>query len=318
MEVIAIDIGYGDVKVFANGKEFKFSNAVSLKGIDVEKYKILNTDNNPPKNEYVFNNKTYLVDKKINNSFNTRNIKYLMNYAPLLIYHALKLANIDMQDGKDRLLATGLSVLNSKHANEFGKIINKFYINDELIDFKGNVKIRPQGRGIFDAYKGDKSGLVYVVDIGFNTLDILAYKDGESIPEDCFANEQGANKIITDMKNILENKFDEISFSEQQAKEIFLKGFIEIAGEKIDFSEEIEFLKNNYTEYLVNILSSRKDILYNAKTVIFSGGGAYFLDKELVKELVKTATFSEEPYEFANVRGYYEYYNTNKVTKWIS
>ncbi|ULO03744.1 ParM/StbA family protein [Campylobacter sp. RM12651] len=314
MEIIAIDIGYGDVKVLANGKEFKFPNAICLKGVEIEKYKLL-SDNVPPKNEYLYNGKKYLVDKKINNAMNTRNIQYLLSYAPLLVYHALKLANIDLNDGKKRTLVTGLSVFNFKYTNDFGKILNKFYINDELVDFEGRVKIRPQGRGIFDSYQGNKKGLVYVVDVGYNTLDILAYKDGEPIPSDCFANEQGANKIIQDMKNILENKFDEINFTEQKAKEIFNSKKIEIAGEEISFADEIETLKSNYTEYLINLLSSRKDILYEANLVIFSGGGAYFLDKELIKELVKTADFSELPYEFANVRGYYEYYNTNNAKK---
>jgi len=45
--------------------------------------------------------------------------------------------------------------------------------------------------------------------------------------------------------------------------------------------------------------------LKTAKKVIFSGDGAYFLDDVEILKNTQNVTFSKKPYEFANVRGYY-------------
>ncbi|WP_267523634.1 ParM/StbA family protein [Campylobacter sp. MG1] len=312
--LIAIDLGYGDIKVCYKNKLFKFPNAVSKKGITINRFESIAEKVNS--NEYLFNDKKYIVGDKVNNAYETRDFELLYKHAPLLIYHALKLAGVDTTR-KDLVLATGLSVLNINEVNRFCERIKKVYVNNESIEF-AEIKIRPQGRGIFDSYNKDKNGLVYVIDIGFNTLDILPYKDGVGLSDGCFANTKGANIIINQLVNILSNNFPKIDFTEQKAKEIFINGYIEIAGEKIDFQNEIQELKSDYTEYLINMLYTKNAILYEANKVIFSGGGAYFLDKLLVKNLVKTADFSDIPYEFANVRGYYEYYKntyTSKATK---
>lgn len=311
--LIAIDLGYGDIKVCYKNKLYKFPNAVSKKGITVNKFESIVEKRN---NEYLFNDKIYIVGDKVNNAFETRDFELLYKHAPLLVYHALKLAKVDLKR-KDLILATGLSVLNINEVNRFCERLKKIYVNNESIEF-AEIKIRPQGRGIFDSYKGDKNGLVYVVDIGFNTLDILPYKDGESISDGIFANTKGANVVIKQLMNLLSNNFPKIDFTEQKAKEVFVNSYIEVAGEKVDFKHEIQELMSEYTEFLVSLLSTKNNLLYDANKVIFSGGGAYFLDKELIKELVKTADFSELPFEFANVKGYYTYYEntyTDKTSK---
>lgn len=311
--LVAIDLGYGDIKVCYKNKLFKFPNAVSKKGLIVNKFESIAEKKD---NEYLFNDRTYIVGDKVNNAFETRDFELLYRYAPLLVFHALKLAGVDI-NRKDLILATGLSVLNINEVNRFCERLKKIYVNNEVVEFD-EIKIRPQGRGIYDAYKGNKDGLVYIVDIGFNTLDILPYKDGAIVNDGIFANTKGANTVITQLANVLSNHFPKIDFTEQKAKEVFTNDYIEVAGEKISFKNEINELKSDYTEYLINLLSTKNNILYEANKVIFSGGGTYFLNQDLIKSLVKTADFSDLPYEYANVKGYYTYYEnayTSKTTK---
>jgi len=92
--------------------------------------------------------------------------------------------------------------------------------------------------------------------------------------------------------------------TEQIAKDVFSKGYIMHFGEKIDMKDEIEDAKADYANFILDELrSQRADLLRSAHKVIFSGGGAYFLQGIL---LPKNVEFSALPYEFSNVRGYYE------------
>ena len=94
--------------------------------------------------------------------------------------------------------------------------------------------------------------------------------------------------------------------SEQVAKKIFINKSIEIYGENTDLTDEIEDAKKDYAEFVIDELrSQRGDLLKVAKKVIFSGGGAYFLDDIEILKKTPNVTFSSKPYEFANVRGYY-------------
>ncbi len=56
--------------------------------------------------------------------------------------------------------------------------------------------------------------------------------------------------------------------------------------------------------------SKRVDILRRALKVIFAGGGAYYLEN---KRLPKNALFTGKPYEYSNVRGYYEHHKDKTV-----
>ena len=64
-------------------------------------------------------------------------------------------------------------------------------------------------------------------------------------------------------------------------------------------------MKEEYSEFIINELrNQREDIVKTAKRVIFSGGGAYFLDNVKSLKNVKNVDFSDKPYEYANVKGY--------------
>ena len=93
--VVAIDIGYGDIKVYLRSDNnvehyFKFTNAISFAG---------NSSVSSAQNAlevFKFNDQEYIVgdDALWNNPFTARRYQYLYDYAPLLVYKAFKMAKL--------------------------------------------------------------------------------------------------------------------------------------------------------------------------------------------------------------------------------
>ena len=309
---IAIDIGYGDTKVFyktKSGKEnyFKFPTAVErVRGIGLDfaedDEKIIE-----------FKGLKYRVgDDVILTPFDTRTVEFLLKYSPLLVFKALK--EIEKKEGKIDLennIATGLSVLNWDKHQEFMNVLKKFFIND--FSFKNNVFLFAQGQGIFFDMEDeiDKNGLIIVVDIGFNTLDVIVFENGKPLKNYSYALKFGSYLIASELKGIIEKKF-KISIGEIEAKEVLNKGSIKIMGEVISFKDEIENLKSAYTEELILALKNHsEELLSRADSIIISGGGAYYISESELKNEInfkkfKNAILSKKPYEFSNVRGYFK------------
>lgn len=295
---IAIDIGYGDTKVKFNGKCFKFPSAIE----QVRQAQVSLSDKE--EGVYNYNGLQFRVGPKATrNAIATRGYNFLFKYSPLLIRHALALAGVDTT--KSISLATGLSLLNYQEANNFLEQISSFIVDDEVI--KLDCSLFAQGQGIYIEYPQKKENkLICIIDIGYNTLDFLAFDDEEARNDLCFANQGGANKIIVDLQKLLSKEY-KVDFSEQEAKKVFLSKEVQISGQAIDFSDTINALTNSYADFVMDEFYNKiGDTIKLADALIISGGGAYFLDKEYLQKQYPHIFFSKEPYEFANVRGYYQ------------
>ena len=297
VQKIAIDIGYGDTKVMVGDKIFKFASAIEKKKEAQADYQDNSDD------VYEFGGKKYTVgDKALTNAVSTRGFNFLVKYSPLIIFHAIKMAGLDTS--KPIQLVTGLSIVNWQEREQFTNAIKTINVNNEVIEPK--IKLMAQGQGIYLDYDGEKTeGDVCIVDIGYNTFDFLVFTDGKPRQDLSYATKKGANEIITELQTKIKKRF-QIDASEQVAKKIFINKSIEIYGENTDLTDEIEDAKKDYAEFVIDELrSQRGDLLKVAKKVIFSGGGAYFLDDVEILKKTPNVTFSSKPYEFANVRGYY-------------
>ena len=297
IQKIAIDIGYGDTKVMTKDKIFKFPTAITLQKESQSDF------TNSSKDVYSFNGFEYIVgEKALADAISTRGFDFILNYSPLIIYHAIKKAGLDTSQPIE--ITTGLSIINWQHSDELLKTLEIININNEIIE--PTIRLMAQGQGIFFDYDGEKNeGDVCIVDIGYNTFDFLVFTNGEPRKDLSFASKIGAHRIITELQNQIQKRFD-IEISEQLAKEKFNSGYIEILGERIDLSDEIEKAKIQYTNYIIDELKAKRgDFLKTAKKVIFSGGGAYFLENLEAIKNTKNIDFSKKPYEFSNVRGYY-------------
>ncbi len=308
--VIAIDIGYGDPKIyFKNNKGeevyFKFTNAISFAGNSSVDY------NQNALEVFTFNDLEYLVGEQalLNKPFITRQYSYMYEYAPLLLYKALKMSGVKPSD--EIKLITGLALKDWSKAEEFGERLSNIFVNNEhyKIDPE-NIYIVPQGKGVYIDYKISnhdeiKEDFFAVLDIGYNTFDHLIFMNGIPIPNKNYANTYGVNTLVQELQKYL-NKELNIVFSEQEVKDILLNRSVRIGAKTHDLTDVIskEILK--YSKLLQNeIFSKNGDVINKVFKVIISGGGAYLL-KENNIEIFDHQVYSNTPYEFANVRGYYK------------
>jgi len=298
IQKIAIDIGYGDTKVYYEGQSFKFPSAIEPSRqaqVDLAESKL---------DTYLFNAQEFRVGQKaLRNAIATRGFNFLNKYSPLLIFHALKLAEVDFE--KPIQIATGLSLLNYKGAKDFMKVLSSFTVGDTHL--KPEIFLFAQGQGIFlESARKEVNELIGVIDIGYNTLDFLVFEYDEPRSDLCFANSGGANKIIVDLQKILTKEY-KVDFTEQEAKKVFINKEVKIAGQVIDFKDTITTMTQHYVDFVLDEFANKcGDLMLRSDGVIIGGGGAYFLDEKYLKKEHPNIILAPAPYEFSNIRGYYK------------
>ena len=300
---IALDIGYGDVKCKINKKLFKFDTAICYSKntfTDVGHQQI-----------YDFEGKKYLVGKEaISEAFSTRDYSFLQKYAPLFIFKALEIANVDTNSELN--LITGLSLVDWKtKKDDFVERISSFYINKKEI--KLNVQLVPQGQGIYNYYEKQNPEAskqkIIIDDIGYNTHDRLVFDNGIPNPSESYATTTGANKIVTELQTLLSSEFN-IDFPEQEVKQYLINKSLTIGGQIKDISHIINSEVEKYFEFYMNeSRSKKKGLMSRADAIVIGGGTAYYLDK---LEFPDNVVFlKNKQYEYLNVLGYWESLNNN-------
>lgn len=294
-QIIALDTGSGDNKVMTANQIFKFPSAIERVRESSTGFGAAESNNDT----ISYNGYNYKVgEKALNNPITTRGFGFLGKYSPLTLYTAIKKAGLDTS--KPIGVKVGLTIKDWHKSDEYIKALTNIIVNGEKLDTQV-IGLFAQGQGAFiDA--GMPSGLVVIVDIGYNTLDFLVFEDGKPIAHECFAVTSGANVIIRNLQAALNREYH-TELSEQKAKEIFNSGIFRDFGVNIDVSDMIQLEKDKYIEDLIEDLVNRSgDVLRNADKVIFTGGGAYFIEGA---DLPPNAELGKAPYEFANVRGYF-------------
>jgi len=292
-QIIALDTGSGDNKVMTVNGTFKFPSAIERVRESSTGFGANDTDT------IFYNGYHYRVgEKALNNPITTRGFGFLESYSPISLYEAIRRAGLDMS--KPIGVKVGLSIKDWHKSDEYIKALSNIIVNGEKLNTEV-VALFAQGQGSYiDA--GSPKGLVVVVDIGYNTLDFLIFEDGKALGSECFATTRGANVIIRNIQSML-NKEYHTEISEQKAKDAFNKGAFRDFGQTIDISDKIQLEKDKYVEELIEELRNRSgDVLRNADKVIFTGGGAYFIEGA---ELPPNAELGNAPYEFSNARGYF-------------
>lgn len=296
MQLLAADIGYGSVKSYTNKNLSKFPSAVSL-----VKRAIFESS----EATYSFNGLNYnLGNEATRDAYATRDYTFLEKFAPLLMYKVITDANLDLT--KPITLATGLSLLNWDKKEEFANSLQDFTVNNNRVN---NIELLllPQGKGIYlDCLKNRPEldeQLVMVVDIGYNTLDIIPFEKGKPLASEAWSNTHGVNIMTNELDKYLVSKFS-LSLNETQVNDAFQKQYV-TCGTRKDLSIIIDEEKQRYVEQVFQLLRSKNNQLYNsADTIIIAGGGAYsFMDFEFTD---KNVIFPKGEYEYSNVRGYYE------------
>lgn len=281
--ILGGDIGFGDFKgTFGNAtgeilKKFKFPSMVGVtkKNPHVSDSRIYEYKGH---SYYVGDDARHLPSENLIDITDYKNLEY---YAPLLMFHAIKLIG-----EKPDVIVSGLSKAQIENSGHFKEGLMDFTVNDEQMVFD-KVFILPQGAGsklTIDKY-GDNfpkpqnefmGATTFVgVDIGFNTLDMFLVTDGKTSPNLFEGIErEGLMKIATKVaKKVKELHGRQITLHE--AKDIISTGVYKLRGQKHDFEKYIDEIKKEYLKELLSLIEERYEkILDKCDFVFLSGGGS--------------------------------------------
>lgn len=294
-EIIGIDIGYSSTKVSFRGKEVKFPTAISYATDLGVTYGEENT--------YEFEGERYFVGKEAvsEESFTTTDYKFLYRFAPLIIYHILKKFDRTSINQPHQVRA-GLAIVDWGNKDSFLERISKLEVNGEQIPVEASLI--PQGAGVAADWVEDEFPTkLFILDLGYNTINGLFFEDGKPVRARTKTYPgHGVSSIIKPFTSYLENTYA-LSFSEQEAIKIFLRGEFKYNGalqEKV--SDKIVELKSQFVKKLFHsVLVNDKKTMAISDVVLIAGGGAYLLEDTNFPPNVE---FSNKPYEFSNVRGF--------------
>jgi hypothetical protein len=207
-----------------------------------------------------------------------KNLEY---YAPLFLYHTVKMLGFAPD-----IIVSGLSKAQIQNSGHFKEGLQEFTVNGELFQFE-NVFILPQGAGSkltidkygnnFPQHQTEFSGDTTFVgcDIGFNTLDMFLVTDGKTSPNLFEGIErEGVMKIATLVaKKVKENYGRSITLHE--AKEIINTGVYKLRGAKHDFKDYVDEVKKAYLKDLLALVEGKYGkILDKCDFISLSGGGS--------------------------------------------
>jgi hypothetical protein len=232
-----IDVGFGDVKVVymeaGELKYFKMPTAIkyagnSSSGITEEGIRS-------------FQGREYLLGEQARfGAFSTRSYDFLRRYTGLFVYHALKTLNLDTQN-----IGVGLPLNWFSKKEEFLKELAQTVVDGEKLEIQ--PKLFPQAVGILMDYRMDIDGKTkedtakdgIVLDIGYNTVDVVCFERGAAVRSDAGTLEKyGISRIIVELAEIIYSEFS-FQLSEQEAKDVFLEGKLRLYGDVKDLSEII-------------------------------------------------------------------------------
>ena len=298
-EEIAIDLGYSSSKVAYKDKIAKFPTAISFATDVGAAY--------GEENIYEFEGDKYHVGKEAADSeaFTTSDYKFLSKFAPLLIFHILsKFEKADLE--KPITVKTGLAMVDWDKRDEFIERISNIEVNGKVINI--NPILIPQGAGCavdWTHYNNDDEypDKLTVVDIGYNTINLVNFENAKPVRKNMKSYPgHGVSSIIKPFTLYMENKFS-VTFSEQEAITIFVKGEFKYNGEaQEEVAEKVVELKAQFVKKMFqSVLVNDKKLLAMSDVVLIAGGGAYLLQDIPFPPNVK---FVESPFEFSNCRGY--------------
>ena len=283
--ILGLDIGYGDNKItLANetGEILKIFKFPSMIGI-TKKNEFIN-DNRiyefKGHNYYVGEHAAHLPSENLIEITEYKNLEY---YAPLFLYHSLKMIEITPD-----VIVTGLSKAQIQNSGYFKEALQEFVVNGETFKFQ-EIYVLPQGAGsklTIDKYGTNfpqeqtefHGNSTYVCcDVGMNTLDIFMVTDGKTSPNLFEGIEkEGVMKIATEVAKKV-NELHGRQITLQEAKEILNSGVYKLRNVEHDFKDYVAEIKKDYLKNLLNLIETKYGkILDKCNFIFLSGGGSTF------------------------------------------
>lgn len=310
--ILVVDFGFSFIKVYYRGKLIKEPSIFSI-DFNNNKDNLVSTNNS---NIYTYEGKPMVVGtdaEKKKMKIISRDVSFIFRFYPLAIYHILKKLNIKTE--KLDAIAIGLPPenLTKENAEELKKRIISTQINDEKIKIpKSKIFVLGQGQGAFidikSSYKniGQSSG--FLLDIGFNTLIAVPFKEGKILPSFKQYERFGISGLLEEFLSPILKSSKNLNIKDiNKLNEAYMKGFIKVGfGEKINIESEIKTAVENYMEIILQkIKEDFIEELADMETLILTGGGSYRL-KDFLPDNIKKITIIPELPEFSNTRGYFK------------
>lgn len=285
MKSLAVDIGYGHVKVvlaeLGHGitQKYKFTSLIA----EVEKHEIA-SDNRI----ISFEDKHYYVgDDAVNLPSNTH--IDMKDYANLEFAAPLFLAKVltDIDPSPDRIVL-GLSIAQINNSGHYLKRVNKFLKESGI---KAEVLIVPQG--MIAKVAVDEYGLEFpnkpkefaayqnylLLDVGNDTLDIITVLGGKTSSSSVHGIPGRGIRVMT--ARLIKHIKNEtgVTLSEGDGREVLYRGHMTRRGKLTSFEGKIKELKKEYISELMTITENKfGEVLDKMSSFIIIGGGAYFLE----------------------------------------
>ncbi len=219
--------------------------------------------------------------------------EFLPTYSPLVLAKILKSKS---PEGVD-LVVVSLSLRDWEKKNRLEKSVAGFTVSGT--SFTQEVKVFPQGLGIWVDQGSPENAMV--VDIGFNTVDVLIVVDGRPRKDLSFAiSGMGTTAFLSDVTEFINRRARE-DFTTNEVADLVQKKSPLL--QRFGVLDEVKARAVNWFGDVWGRLLSRPVFSRGLKlldTVVVAGGGARFI-QSLPDSRVKVV--KEEP-EFANVRGF--------------
>lgn len=313
MNVLGLDIGFGDIKVaYGNDtgitKLFKVPSVVAL----VESSEYLTDDR-----AVTYEGRPYYVGEDALQVESSRirdvpDYKALEKYTPVFIGKIISM--IDAEPDSIDSVVVGLSVA---HLKMSGYYVEKVKAALESLGCEAKVKIVPQGLGAkvaLDKYgckfpnkltDFDSSKNYIGIDLGFNTLDIFQVINGKASANLLRGIENRGISVIT--SRIIEHFESNVSINRtltmKEAKAVLDQGYIQIRGSRMNLEKLISEFKDDYLEETMTLVENEfGEILDKVEKVYLIGGGSTVLTH------IDGDPFYERPRsrpEYYNAIGYY-------------
>jgi len=313
--VLALDAGFGDVKICLDQK---FSKELSA---------IAKLEDNPgfkDENYIEFENSKYYVFSTAAKLPISKQIS-INNYEDLKFATPIYIKAIELKYGiKVEKLCVGLSIAMNNYAEDFKKHIS----THSGIDIS-KIYLLPQGVGSKIAYtaynldfedstmRKDRRSQNYIgIDIGFNTVDVFQCIDNK-LSINAIKGYENYGLISVAKKLIEETNSKGIPINMSVAKEILSTFNLRYRGDTYNFSD---FLTKEITNYIVELFkfieSQFNESIDRMDNILLVGGGAAliksFVEYSSVRDLLKSMygegfiIIPNNP-EYYNVLGYYYY-----------
>jgi hypothetical protein len=316
-KILGCDIGFGDTKVtlYSDSGEllkiFKFPSMVGA----TKKNEFINDNRIYDYKDYAYyvgENASHVPSDNIVSITEYKNLEY---YAPLFLYHAIKL----LGETPD-VIVTGLSKAQINNSGHFKEALMEFNVNKETFKFD-EVYVLPQGAGsklTIDKYgtnfpqeQTDFLGSTTFVgcDAGMNTLDMFLVTDGKT-SANLFEGieKEGVMKIATEVaKKVKEVHGRQISL--QEAKEIIDTGIYKLRGASYPFKDYVDDVKKEYLKNLFDLIEEKYNKILDKCDFIFLSGGGSTIFKSSEDGFVKVP---KTKHEFYNAIGF-GLWGVNKV-----